>query len=186
MRQRYVTTEPSVYAEVDSDWTSIRPRRLHNPPLVQRLPPRSVGEPTIRRREAPVRKCHRPLRRPRWPVNYLPFRRTVKCRLDRPAAPEGRHPLEMRRRFRATTAVDLACAWAAKRTKSRPVRPISNRKSAKARAVTYTDPLSTRPLRHRSRRSLPLQVLVRAGAIQPCRPKRPNSKTGSDARITTR
>ena len=64
MCQQCVTTEPSVYAEVDSDWTLNRAFLLLFLLPLLRLLVKNVAALMIHLRVAPVLKC-RPLRRPR-------------------------------------------------------------------------------------------------------------------------
>ena len=113
------------------------------------------------------------------------FRPTVKCRRRLPTAPEVLRQVPIRR-FPATTVADSACAWVAKRKRWPPLdhQVTSQPKSVKVRVVTCH--LNRSKWWHLLHNPLMFPVPVRAVAIRPCRPKKPNSKTGNAERTTIR
>ena len=136
MRQPYGTTEPSVYAEVDSVWTSSKahlPRCLRlDPP---RLPTRNIADLMIHLRVVLALKF-RLLQLPHWPGSCRRFRPTVKCRRRLPTVPELLRQIPIR--FPATTVADSACVLEAKRKRWRHLghRVTSQSKSVRVRAAT--------------------------------------------------
>ena len=135
MRQPYGTTEPSVYAEVDSVWTSNKahlPRCLRLDP---RVPTRSIADLMIHLRVVPALTFRLPLL-PHWPGSCRRFRLIVKCRRRLRTVPELLRQIPIR--FHATTVADSACVLEAKRKRWRhlDLRVTSQSKSVRVRAAT--------------------------------------------------
>lgn len=180
MRQPYGTTEPSVYAEVDSVWTSSKAHLQ----LVPRLPTKNIADLMIHLRVVPALKF-RLLQLLHWPENCHRFRPTVKCRQRLPTVPEvllRQIPI----RFPVTTVADSACVWVAKRKRWRrlDLRITSQPKSVKVRAAICH--LNRSKWWHLLRNPLMLPVPARAVATRPYHPKKPNSRTGNAERTTIR
>ena len=180
MRQPYGTTEPSVYAEVDSVWTSSKAHLQ----LVPRLLTKNIADLMIHLRVVPALKF-RLLQLLHWPENYHRFRPTVKCRQRLPTVPEvllRQIPI----RFPVTTVADSVCVWVAnrKRWPRLDLRITSQPKSVKVRAATCH--LNRSKWWHLLRNPPMLPVPARAVATRPYHPKKPNSRTGNAERTTIR